>query len=267
MFSIVLVSYNSAGVIGEAIGSIPPGHEVIVVDNASADASVEVARTAGATVVELDENLGFGTACNRGAAVATNEKLLFLNPDAEVMPGSLDVLEAAFDRYPDAGAFNPRLLDADGSQFFRKRTKLARRPYLRRPPLPQADRRVVMLSGAALAVRKSVFDAIGGFDENIFLFYEDDDLSLRIMKAGHELYYIHDACVRHRPGSSSPPSDELTFFKEYHAMRAMRYACAKHKRPFWRWTRIAQEYWRSRASETGTPRQIRAAARLKALRE
>ncbi|MBX3573739.1 MAG: glycosyltransferase [Mesorhizobium sp.] len=94
VFSVVLVAYNSADVIRDAIESVPAPHEVIVVDNASTDASREIAAAAGARVLALAENLGFGTACNRGAALARNDTLLFLNPDARLMPGALDALAA-----------------------------------------------------------------------------------------------------------------------------------------------------------------------------
>ncbi len=266
-FSVILVTFNSSAVVASALGSIPAGNEVIVVDNASDDDSVEISVAHGARVVRMDANLGFGTACNRGAAIATHNQLLFLNPDARLEPGALERLGEAFVRYPDAAGFNPRLIEADGSQVFATRTILLPRPYLVRPGLPTSDRPVIKLTGAALAIRKGAYDAVGGFDENMFLYYEDDELSARLIKAGYSLYYIHDAVVRHSPGKSSPDTPEMYAFRTYHAMRAKRYSMNKHGRPFFRWIRIAQEAFRSAVNGPDTRAGATARARLKALRE
>ncbi len=229
MFSVVLVSYNSAHVIGDAIRSIPEGNQAIVVDNASRDDSVAVARALGAEVVELPKNLGFGTACNRGAERARFERLLFLNPDARLQPGALDALGAAFERYPAAGAFNPRILNQSGVQVFRRRTKLLPRPYLFRPPVPDRDARLVFATGAALAVRRNLFSSLGGFDEDIFLYFEDDDLSVRIQQAGWTLMYINDAVCKHAAGTSTQPSRDTLAFKEYQFMRSKIMTYRKHR--------------------------------------
>lgn len=266
-FSVILVTFDSSAVLSSALESIPDGHEVIVVDNASSDESARIAETHGARVIRLDRNLGFGTACNRGAEAATHDRLLFLNPDARPDAGALDVLGAAFDRYPEAAGFNPRLLEADGSQVFATRNILLPRPYLVRPGLPTADRPVIKLTGAALAVRRSAFEAVGGFDEKMFLYYEDDELSARLVKGGYVLYYVHDAVVRHSPGKSSPDTPELYAFRTYHAMRAKRYAMKKHGRPFFRWIRVVQEAFRSAVNGAGTKSGATARARLKALLE
>jgi GT2 family glycosyltransferase len=228
MFSIVFVTYNSGEVIGDAIRSIPPGNEIIVVDNASTDNSVEICRSLGATVLEMPKNLGFGTACNRGAEVATTDNILFLNPDARLAEGALEALAQALHRYPDTAAFNPRLLNEDGTQFLRRRTILLPRPYLFRPPLPTGDESVVIASGAALLMRKKDFQQFGGFDENIFLYYEDDDLSARILKSGRTIRYVHSAIAYHRGGCSSKSSPEEDSFKEYEFAKSKLYVLNKH---------------------------------------
>lgn len=266
-FSIVLVTFNSAEVLGAALRSIPVGHQVIVVDNASGDDSVSVARDLGAKVVKLSENFGFGTACNRGAERAIHDRLLFLNPDAIPDADSLDILSRAFETYPNSAAFNPRLIEAHGRQFFRRRNAVLPRHYWRRPPVPTRNCKVVMLSGAALAIRKVAFEHVGGFDENIFLYFEDDDLSARLVKAGYELHYIHDAVVRHTLGRSSPPSRDMTMFREYHAMKAKEYVMKKHGLAFYRPMRRIQEWFRAKFGKPGSERQLRAEARSKALRE
>ncbi|MEL6372677.1 MAG: glycosyltransferase family 2 protein [Pseudomonadota bacterium] len=239
---VVLVSYNSAGIIEEAIASAPPGCQVIVADNASGDASIVRAQAAGAEVVALGENLGFGTACNRGAAASSRPLVLFLNPDARLAPGALEALLKAANAHPDAVAFNPRIMEASGEQFFRTRSRAL-------PPdrqgMPTTDRAITILSGAALLCRRDAFEAIGGFDERIFLYCEDDDLGARLAQAGGQLRYVHDAVVTHAGGGSSTPSAQGERIKAYHLMWSRRYVAAKHGRPVsrvgeawrlgWRW--------------------------------
>jgi GT2 family glycosyltransferase len=226
----VLVAYNSSDVIADALRSIPPGHQVIVVDNASTDNSVEICRSLGATVLEMQSNLGFGTACNRGADIAEADAIFFLNPDARLKAGSLDAMQQALLNYPDTAAFNPRLLNDDGNQFLRRRTILLPRPYWFRPPPPTGDEELFTLSGAALVVRRSIFKEIDGFDENIFLYYEDDDLSTRLIKKGFKFRYIHNSVVVHGIGKSTQghENDSSAYFREYEATKSRLYVSKKH---------------------------------------
>ncbi len=237
MFSVVLVTYNSAEVVGDAIRSIPQGNQVIVVDNASRDGSADVALSLGAEVLALTENLGFGTACNRGAVLARHDKLLFLNPDARLQPDTLDRLAQAFERYPGAAAFNPRLVDATGKQFFSKRNRfVSREHWLEEPPQKDAD--IPMGVGAALAMRTDIFRQLGGFDENIFLYFEDVDLSARIINSGYSIRHIHDAVATHLEGKSSGIDQDTSAFKEYHYAKAQFYVNRKHGLARSRWLKL-----------------------------
>ncbi|MCI5077675.1 glycosyltransferase family 2 protein [Oricola sp.] len=267
MFSVVIVTYESAAVLPQALASIPAGHEVIVVDNASADGSADVASDFGARVMALSANAGFGTACNRGAEIATGDILFFLNPDARLEPSTLDRLAAAFDRHPRAGAANPRMLDGDGRQSLQRRNKVLPRRRLFQAGLPQADEEMAFLCGGALAIRRNIFGELGGFDENIFLYYEDDDISARILRAGHKLYYVHDAVVHHLEGQSSPPSDALTDLKEYSAMKSKLYLWEKYGLRRSRTMRTVGEYLRAHVLPGPRERKVGAKARLRALLE
>ncbi|MFN6951802.1 MAG: glycosyltransferase, partial [Albidovulum sp.] len=117
--TIVTVSYNSLHVLPRMLDSVPEGASVVIVDNASdaPEPLAELCRTHGARLIRNSRNLGFGVACNLGAAGAQTEFLLFLNPDAALMPDALDQLVAAADRYPKASAMNPRIADDDGPFF------------------------------------------------------------------------------------------------------------------------------------------------------
>lgn len=238
-FSVVLVAYNSADVIGAAIKSIPAGHQVIVADNGSTDDSVAIAERLGADILKLGRNFGFGTACNRGAEMARHDKVLFLNPDATVEKDTLDKLSQALDDFPEAGIAAPRILNSKGEVFFRKRSKLYTTWPWQRKPVPEESTFINNPSGAALALRKADFDRIGGFDEKIFLYFEDDDLCFRIRTDGKKIRYVYDAIVHHAVGKSTPVTPALVEFKEYHFNKAARYVCIKHGRFFPRWYKVA----------------------------
>lgn len=226
--TVVFVTYNSAGVLGDALASVPDDVPTVVVDNASADGSVAIARDRGAEIVEAGDNLGFGTACNRGAAKADTSFVLFLNPDARLLPDTLPALLAEASLHPHAAAFGPCILDADGTpELPRARTLLDDGPAMM-TEAPGAACDVDFLSGACLLVRRDVFLALGGFDEAIFLYLEDDDLCLRLRGAGHTLKLVPGARVVHHQGTSSPPSRAGLELRNHHTMASHVYLARKH---------------------------------------
>lgn len=231
--TIVTVAYNSMRVMPRMLASIPEGTPVVVVDNASDDLGELRALVArrGARLVENPRNDGFGVACNLGAAEATTEFLLFLNPDAGLEADTLARLVAAAERYPRSPAMNPRIMDDAGNAFFmRKSHLLPRREWIPRG-WPDADREVPVLSGAALFVRTEAFRAVGGFDPRIFLFHEDDDLALRLRARFGPLMFVRDAVVTHGGGSSSDRNATIAGLKAWHMGRSRVYAARKHGRP------------------------------------
>ncbi len=215
--TIVTVAYNSAAVLPAMLASVPEGVPVVIVDNASRDRDALRALAAGdRAIIENAANEGFGRACNIGAEAALSEFILFLNPDTVLDAGALDALVASARAYPDASAFNPLILDEDGRAHLKRRSDLvARARWLPKEP-PAQDMALPVLSGAALMVRKAAFDSIGGFDPAIFLFFEDDDLSLRLERACGPLMLAHSAEVRHVGGASSEPSRAAERIKNWH---------------------------------------------------
>ncbi|CAM8670024.1 COG1216 Predicted glycosyltransferases [Paracoccaceae bacterium] len=230
--TIVTVSYNSLTVLPQMLASVPEEAKVVVVDNASDDrvALQALCDQHGAACQLNDCNMGFGTACNQGAAVATTPFVLFLNPDATLMPDTLDQLVAAAARYPKASAMNPRIAAPNGSAFFHRATRLLPREEHMPRGWPEKDREVTLLSGAALFVRRSDFEAVGGFDPKIFLYHEDDDLSIRLRKERGPILFIRDALVQHQAGSSTPRRPQVAALKAYHRARSAVYATRKHGR-------------------------------------
>lgn len=241
--AVVIVTYNSAAVLPGCLVRIPEGIRVVVVDNASTDRSAALAEAHGAAVLRHDRNLGFGTACNRGAAAVPGADVLFLNPDARLEPGALARLQSTLEAFPDAGAVGPLLVGADGRPALRDGSALHDRPAGPPLPLPQGPCCWPLLTGAALLVRRAAFDALGGFDEAIFLYYEDDDLSLRLRQAGWALLVEPQARVFHEPARSSPPGFTATRRRETHAARALLYVTAKHGRPLDR-AQLKRKTWR-----------------------
>jgi N-acetylglucosaminyl-diphospho-decaprenol L-rhamnosyltransferase len=227
--TVVTVCYNSMAVLPAMLASVPAGTPVVLVDNSpNADPELpDLAATRGATLIRNDRNLGFGTACNIGAARAATEFLLFLNPDVTLSGSTLEHLTQALDRFPAASAANPRIAHADGSPFFRRRSLLIPRSEWLPRGWPPETREVPTLSGAALIVRKSAFDAVGGFDPDIFLYHEDDDLSVRLRATGL-LLFVREALVTHLGGSSTTRSAETAAFKAFHMGQSRVHVARKH---------------------------------------
>ena len=232
--TIVTVTYNSMAVLPNMLKSIPKETEIIIVDNASSDAAElkRLAENSNATLIFNKKNKGFGEACNQGAAIAKTEFIFFLNPDARIENSTLIELEKAAKDNPNALAMNPKIVKSNGKPYFKRRSHLIDRASWMGRGWPIGNCLVNILSGAALFIRTQAFYAVGGWDENIFLYHEEDDLCLRLKGLGGDLLFVHDARVQHIRGASSPPSKEGSYFKGWHMGRSRVYATRKHNRPF-----------------------------------
>ncbi|RMD60697.1 glycosyltransferase family 2 protein [Candidatus Parcubacteria bacterium] len=227
--SIIIVNHNTKTFLEQLLMSLrktvkKTRYEVIVVDNASHDGSIEMVRRCFADVVLLrnDCNLGFSKANNQAAQRANGEHLLFLNPDTVVNDHAIDEMVAFLGKRPDVGAVGCKLLNEDGSlqrscgRFpsllieLSTRTLLSRifpqSPYFTRHKLADWDyssvRSVDWISGACLMVRKAVFDELAGFDENIFMFYDDVELCFRMRQRGWDILFYPYVSVYHFHGGS-----------------------------------------------------------------
>lgn len=232
--TIITVCYNSTAVLPAMLASVPAGVPVVLVDNASRDIGAlrEIASAHGAKLIESAENIGFGPANNLGATAASTEFLLLLNPDTVLEDDCLGALLQSAAAHPGATAFNPRLLDRKGGVTFRRRTKIDP-SFTVNGPVPQTDTEIPTLLGSAIFVRRSAFDQIGGFDPDIFLYHEDDDLSLRLRQIG-PLMLSAGATVTHLEGRSSARNPAVAGFKAFHMARSYVYTYAKHGHSFMR---------------------------------
>jgi len=228
--SIITVTYNSSLVIEKMVSSIPHDErknvQVIIVDNNSTDDSASCGKKIADKLIKLNKNMGFGTACNLGAKRAKTEYLFFVNPDCLFEKHTIKELKNAIKKHPTASAFNPRILH-NGRRYFRKHSKLLDKNQHWKGKLPTKDEEIPVLSGSSILCSRKLFSDLGGFDENIFLYYEDDDLSLRLKEHG-PLISIYNAIIHHSFGHSSGRSPETAWFKGYHMGKSWCYATSKH---------------------------------------
>ena len=228
----IVVSFNSAHALPACLTALSgAGVAAIVVDNASTDASADVAETLGARVIRSDVNLGYGRANTLGVAAAETAYVLICNPDAIVLPGAVEAMLRAARDWPQAGLFGPRLIEGG-------RTARARTSFLTTqapPPADDDDGRgdlpVSMLMGACLLMRRDLYVTMGGFDPNIFLFYEDDDLCRRLLDRGHALIRVGGAVVLHGLGQSSRSVPGMARLSRYHQAWSKIYVARKYGRP------------------------------------
>ena len=214
---VVSVAYNSAAALRGMLGSLPPGLAVIVVDNASRDDSAAVAEAAGARVIRNTANLGFGAGCNIGMAAAETEFVLLANPDTRLEAVAIARLVAAADAFPDAAILAPTLCDEDGARVRSWDVEQLHRRKLSRKrgaePWPEGPLCAEFLSGACMLLQAS--DGLR-FDEDFFLFYEDDAICAAARAKGRALVLVPDAVMHHAGGGSSAPSQALSAFKARH---------------------------------------------------
>jgi N-acetylglucosaminyl-diphospho-decaprenol L-rhamnosyltransferase len=226
--SVVIVAYNSAALLPACLAAIPAECPVVVVDNASPDDSAAVARAARpqAKVVRAGRNLGFGPGANAGFAEVETEFGLLLNADATLEPDTIAGLVAAARRYPEAAMFAPEVIVPDGTMQFGHDLPFRR---LRGPVVePEGDACCWYVGGSAMFLRMAVFRALGGFDPEIFLYFEDDDLCLRMRAAAHALVHVAGVRVRHEGGASTAPSATLNWWKAFHQGWSRLHLEAKH---------------------------------------
>ncbi|MCB1264488.1 MAG: glycosyltransferase family 2 protein [Mycobacterium sp.] len=207
---------------------------VVIADNGSTDGAPEeaVQRYPGTELLRTGGNLGYGTAVNRAVATlpAGDEFVVVANPDVVWGPDSIDVLLEAAARWPEAGSLGPLIRDPDGSVYpsARHLPSLIRggmhavvgfawkaNPWTksyRQERLEPSERPVGWLSGSCLLVRRSAFDAIGGFDERYFMYMEDVDLGDRLGRAGWLNVYVPGSEILHDKGHSTgrDPARNLT---------------------------------------------------------
>jgi hypothetical protein len=257
--SVVIVSWNVRDLLRRCLQSVlanPPscaltGLEVIVVDNGSSDATVEMVQTEFPNVylIANEENRGFPAANNQGVAIARGRYVLLLNPDTEVVGDALATMVAFADAHPEVGMIGPQLLNPDGSvQSSRRRLPTLATAFFESTWLePCAPRRLLdryyisdrpddaiqdvdWITGAAMLARREAIDEVGPMDEGFFMYSEELDWCRRFQEAGWRVVYLPTAQIVHYVGKSSEQvvaarhihfqTSKVRYFRKYHGRAA-----------------------------------------------
>jgi len=253
--SVIIVSYNVRCFLYQCLASLYRSRcslswEIIVVDNASSDGSVEMLRRYFPSVrlVANHENVGFARAVNQAIELAGGKYLLLLNPDTivpeEVFQHCFEFMEA----HPEAGGMGVKMIDGSGRYapeskrgfptplvaFFKlfglhrlfPKSAFFNRYYLGHLP-NDAVQEVDVLSGAFMWLRRKALDEVGLLDNRFFMYGEDIDLSYRLTRAGYRLYYYPHCTIVHFKGESTSLYD-WKYVRQFY--RAMSQFVSKHYR-------------------------------------
>jgi hypothetical protein len=233
--AVVIVNYNTRGLLRNCLAMVQAENpsEVVVVDNASSDGSVEMvqAEYPWALLHPNKRNIGYGAAANQGIASCTAKYVLLLNSDTLLHSGALSALTAYLDSDMRAAVVGPRLVNSDGTlqascypfpgtlTWFIDNDDLAwlvrRVPVLRNRLLRTwchtRVRVVPWVKGAAVAIRRSAFEEVKGFDESFFLYFEETDLCRRLKAAGWQTHFAPVTTITHiGEGSTAQRCTDMT---------------------------------------------------------
>lgn len=216
--TIVFITHNSGHLLDSMLGGLD-GYDVVIFDNASTDGTVSLVQENYPDVRLIDSpiNHGYGRAANNAFRQTNTPYALLLNPDVVIKREHVDALVKTTRRLgddwlfvaPNTGAFTVPYNSGEGS------------------PLP----RVSFAEGCALLINLRQHWALGGFDENLFLFYEDTDLCQRAFKNGVKMYYAESVSLPHASGQSVTPDPGLIHLKRWHYQWSFLYYSKKHH--FW----------------------------------
>ena len=250
--SVVIVNWNVCDLLRRCLHSVFDTHraasvEVIVVDNASTDDSVNMVRTEfpRAHLIANADNRGFPAANNQGIAVAHGRYVLLLNPDTQVLGDLLATMVAFADANPAVGVVGPQLLNPDGSvQSSRRRFPTLASAFFEstwlqlHAPRPILERYYVLdrpddavqdvdwVTGAALMARREAIQQVGLMDEGFFMYSEELDWCRRFREAGWRVVYLPTARIIHHVGKSSEQvlparhihfqTSKVRYFRKHH---------------------------------------------------
>ncbi len=242
-----MVNYNAGPLLADCVRTgLQQVAEVIVVDNASSDGSMEALAECFPSesrlkMIHSERNLGFSAGCNLGAGSAEGTYILFLNPDCVLQPGSLQRMVEVLEANPAAGMLGGLLIDPDGAEqgggrravptpwrslvratglyrFADRWPSLFFDFHLHKQPLPDAPAEVEAVSGALMLVRREAMEDVGPWDEGYFLHCEDLDWCMRFRQKGWKILFVPDAPVVHQKGSCS---QSRPVFVEWHKHKGM----------------------------------------------
>ena len=228
--AVVIISYNTRELLLECLASlIESGKgvemEIVVVDNASVDGSPEAVaeRFPKVIIINNESNLGFGAACNQAIRATTAPLILLLNSDARLNSQALEALLHCMNMNKFCGAAGCRLENAAGREAVNTRnflsplnqaleyagvSKWTDWRYLARTRRPKLDENLIdcsidWIEGSCLLLRRTALEEAGFFDEAFFMYSEDEDLCMRLRKAGREICFTAAGTALHHGGAST----------------------------------------------------------------
>ena len=243
--SCTIVNYNAGALLRGCVDSLlacPLDIEIIVVDNASSDGSLDsLPALPQVHVIRNSANLGFAAACNIGGQVASAPFLLFLNPDCHFLPGTLATLLAGLQAGERVGMVGGLLVNEEGVEqgggrravptpwrsfvrafglhrFAHRWPKLFYDFHLHKQPLPEEPIEVEAISGACMLVKREAVEDVGLWDEGYFLHCEDLDWCMRFRKHEWKILFVPDAIIIHAQGACS---HSRRVFVEWHKHKGM----------------------------------------------
>jgi GT2 family glycosyltransferase len=244
--SIIIVNWNTCNLTKQTIESVYRetsgiDFEIILTDNASSDDSVEVIKKEFPQVILIEnkENLGFGKANNQGMRIALGKYIMLLNSDTVVLSQAITRLTSYLDEHEDITMLGPKLLNEDRTFQYSCRRNLPNpmnsffhlfglaklfpkskmfTDYKRFAYDSNRTEPVEAISGAAMFFRRGVFDTMGGFDEQFFMYGEDLDFCKRVQDKGWKTMFVHDAEIIHFGGQSSKKRRKQSLVNFYDAM-------------------------------------------------
>ncbi|HOJ51946.1 MAG TPA: glycosyltransferase family 2 protein [Syntrophales bacterium] len=235
--SVIIVSYNTLELTKACLASLRRAggeKEILVVDNASTDGSPKMIRDQFPEVIliENEKNLGFGRANNVALARARGEYVIFLNPDTVVKSEAIEKAVTFMEHHPEVGIAGGRILNPDGSEQESISYRYPGEKYASGETKGLSGH-IACVLGAFMIARKKILDEIKGFDEDFFLYGEDEDLCWRIREQGYEVGFIPEAEVYHWGGGSESASSrpevavkktlaEYLFYKKHYRPETLR---------------------------------------------
>ena len=243
--STIIVNYNAGSLLRKCVDSLlacPLDIEIIVVDNASSDASLDgLQDLSQVCVIRNPVNMGFAAACNIGVQASSAPFLLFLNPDCFFQPDAIAPLLAGLQSGDRVGMVGGLLVNEDGTEqgggrravptpwrsivrafglqrFANRWPKLFYDFHLHKQPLPDGPIEVEAISGACMLVKREVMEDVDLWDEGYFLHCEDLDWCMRFRQKGWKILFVPDARISHALGACS---QSRRVFVEWHKHKGM----------------------------------------------
>lgn len=210
--SVIIVTYNSAATVADCLNSVQAQQDVqkqvLVIDNASSDETVGVIRALheNLTLIENQENVGFGRACNQGFAASKGHHIYLLNPDAQLIgPTALATLCRVLSEHERWGMAGSRVVSSTG-EWKTAAVTYPDQTHVRKD-FSALPGKIAWVVGASMIIRREVYEELCGFDPEFFLYSEETDFCFRLRERGYEIGLVEEAAVRHIGGASESGRD------------------------------------------------------------